>query len=86
MAELILVEAQPSLLPWMQEVAIHGAGEFSYEVYVDEGLGGSAEEAVPEAKKDGCDEDGEDEENIRDGDAKRVPAVTPDVFRRLGEA
>lgn len=44
----------------MQEVAIHGAGEFSYEVYVDEGegLGCSAEgagqeagqEAVPEAK------------------------------------
>lgn len=60
MAELILVEAQPSLLPWMQEVAIHGAGEFSYEVYVDEGEGlgrpdeeavqDAGQEAVPEAK------------------------------------
>lgn len=58
MSELILVEAQPSLLPWMQEVAIHGAGEFSYEVYVDEGegVGGSAEVPVQDAGQEAVQE------------------------------
>jgi hypothetical protein len=47
-AELVLIETQPSLLPWMQEVAIHGASEIVYEVYGDEILGCPAEEAVQE--------------------------------------
>jgi len=47
-AELVLIETQPSLLPWMQEVAVHGASEIVYEVYRDEILGRPAEEAVQE--------------------------------------